>query len=134
MHRLPWLDEVENLTLRLPGMAATVLLLLGLMLILAGIRLMRPHKPLFTLNGKQTVLLLLGIVVMGVVILLALPLTEEWGGLWEIREVLLGRGQDSFGSYRLGCGGRPLHCPGNICCWATARTPSGLPSGNICKR
>ena len=98
----PWLDEVENLTLRLPGMAATVLLLLGLMLILAGIRFMRPHKPLFTLNGKQTVLLLLGIVVMGVVILLALPLTEEWGGLWEIREVLLGRGQDSFGSYRLG--------------------------------
>ncbi len=98
----PWLDEVENLTLRLPGMAATALLLLGLMLILAGIRLMRPHKPLFTLNGKQTVLLLLGIVVIGVVILLALPLTEEWGGLWEIREVLLGRGQDSFGSYRLG--------------------------------
>lgn len=98
----PWLDEVENLTVRLPGTAAAIVLLLGLLLILAGIRLMHPHKPLFTLNGKQTVLLLLGIVAAGVVILLMLPLTESWGGLWEIREVLLGRGQDSFGSYRLG--------------------------------
>lgn len=98
----PWLDEAENLTFRLPGTAVATLLFLGLLLILAGIRLMRPHKPLFTLNGKQTVLLMLGIVTAGVAILLMLPLTESWGGLWEIREVLLGRGQDSFGSYRLG--------------------------------
>lgn len=98
----PWLDEAENLTLCLPGTAAAALLLLGMFLILAGIRLMRPHKPLLTLSGKQTVLLLLAILAAGVVILLVLPLTEAWGGLWEIREVLLGRGQDSFGSYRLG--------------------------------
>lgn len=98
----PWLDEAENLTLHLPGTAAAALLTLGLLLMLAGIRLMRPHKPLLTLSGKQTVLLLLAILAAGVVILLALPLTEAWGGLWEIREVLLGRGQDSFGSYRLG--------------------------------
>lgn len=98
----PWLDEVENLTLCLPGTGGMILLLLGLVLILSGIRLMHPHKPLFTLQGRQVVLLLLGMLAVGVIILLALPLTEEWGGLWEIREVLLGRGQDSFGSYRLG--------------------------------
>ncbi len=98
----PWLDGVEDVAIVSPGMLGFAALAVSLMLIFLGIRLLRPHKPLFTLTGRQVLLLLAGMMILCIVVLLLLPLTEEDGGLWEIRETLLGRGQDSFGSYRLG--------------------------------
>ncbi len=98
----PWLDGVDNVTIVSPGVTGFAALAAALVLMLLGVCLLRPHKPLFTLSGWQVLAIFAVLVLVGMAVLLSLPLTEENGGLWEIREVLMGRGQDSFGSYRLG--------------------------------
>lgn len=97
---LPWLDGVQQLGLAAPSgiMAA----LLGVALACAGAAWFRHRHPGRARMMWQVLLTALLAAALVLALVLLLPLDESFGGLWELREVLLGRGQDSFGSYRLG--------------------------------
>ena len=103
---LPWLDGAERVMLR-PDPGLTELVLAGLAAAgLAAFLLLRrfshPATPEGGMKPRTALLLLAGLAVLALVLLAVLPVPEGAGGLWEIHETLLGRGQDSFGSERLG--------------------------------
>jgi len=100
--RLPWLDGGSIAGLRWSS-AGAVLLLAGVLLALAAWRMGRPTAKAPRSLRPRTVVLLA--VLLGLAMLLALrvaKLPESMGGLYELSEILHGRVQDSFGSYRLG--------------------------------
>lgn len=97
--RLPWLDGSDAVTLAWNG---TVLRLLLLALLLGVSAETWGRTARFALRPRTVVL---AATVAVAVVLLALALVElpqSMGGLYELSEILHGRPQDSFGSYRLG--------------------------------
>ena len=97
---LPWLDGTETLLFPYaPTVKKTAPLILGGLLALLSPGLTRRPGP------KVPVKWLLVLIALGMVAALAVVLTHDFpegSALWEIREALGGRGQDSFGSERLG--------------------------------
>lgn len=95
---MPWLDGGRYLLLD-PG-RATLLLTLLAALLLAGACLLH-RRPGRDLPVKVVALIVAVVLIAGVTIFLLLPLNQAHGGLWEIQQMLLGRAEDSFGSYRV---------------------------------
>ena len=96
--RLPWLDGASGLSLGFTWQALLPLFLAALLLA-AGLRFSRSPRgdlPRWILLACLLVFLLLCLLVF-----LLVPITEEAGSLWEIQQTLKGKGEDSFGSYRL---------------------------------
>ena len=106
----PWLDGVQDVCFT--GFGGGSVLLLGLSVALAALAVMlhRHTGRAWPIAGVAA--FALAALAAGTVLLLLLPLDERFGGLWELREVLLGRGQDSFGSYRLGVWRQTLQMAG----------------------
>ena len=96
----PWLDGTADIAPAPMGMKQGLLLiLLGICVACSALRRLYPGK---ALDRKKGFLLLAAALVLCLAVLLLLPLNESHGGLWEIQQTLLGRPQDSFGSWRLG--------------------------------
>lgn len=96
----PWLDGTADVAFA--GLSPVILALLALSAALGGLAAWFRRRPGGGLPTGRVALLAAVAVLLALALLLTLPLDESWGGLWELREVLLGRSQDSFGSYRLG--------------------------------
>ena len=98
----PWLREAEVLSLRLPAdpLSAAVLIAAVLLAGLAVCLCFVPPLPAVPRRAALAVIALLLAAALPVLILAPVP--ESAGGLWEAHELLLGRGQDSFGSERVG--------------------------------
>ena len=95
---MPWLDGGDVLLLR-PGRATALLLMMaGLCLGAAHLLRKRPGRDV---PVRWVAAITAGVVILGLACFLLLPLTEADGGLWEIQQMLLGRAEDSFGSYRV---------------------------------
>lgn len=90
---LPWLDGAS-------GLRTAGLWMLPAALLTASFALRRPSPR--TLSAEQTCIAAACSVLAMLLVFLLLPLDASHGGLWEIQQSLLGRGQDAFGSYRLG--------------------------------
>ena len=106
MIRLPWLDGVESL-----GFALTrrgLILLLPALAFFAGSLLARRH-PGADIPWKILIPLIAVLAVLALVVFIRLDVPERMGGLWEIHEILCGRPQDSFGSYRIAVWTHTLH-------------------------
>lgn len=96
---LPWLDGAENLAFRVTLPLGAALIVPAAM---AGLAALLKHHPGKALTRRATACCA-GAAILALAACMALiPLPESAGGLWEAQETLLGRGQDSFGSYRLG--------------------------------
>ena len=95
---LPWLDGGRYLLLD-PGRATLALTALAA-LALIGAWLLHRH-PGRSFSGKTVAIAVGAALVVCMVAFLLLPLTSADGGLWEIQQMLLGRAEDSFGSYRV---------------------------------
>ena len=101
---LPWLDGSETVCLTLRrgrwlalfgGLTAALALLAWCAARFSG------HRRL-ALKPRTAWLLLLGLLALALLLVLLLPVGQRYGGLWEMREVLYGRAQDSYGSWRIG--------------------------------
>lgn len=103
MLRLPWLDGGSIVGLRW-SCAGAALLAAGVLLALGVV--WRMHHPAAKTPHSlrpRTVVLLAALLVLTVLLALRIAeLPESMGGLYELSEILHGRVQDSFGSYRLG--------------------------------
>lgn len=96
----PWLDGVADVAFA--GLSPFAIALLAPVLPLGGLAVWFRRHPGRALSAKGTALMAAIAVLLALALLLALPMDASMGGLWEMRELLLGRAQDSFGSYRLG--------------------------------
>ena len=96
---LPWLDGSEDVTLQWSG---TVLRLLCVAVLLATSAETWGRTTRFALRPAALAALLAAAALAGCVYLACTELPESKGGLYELSELLHGRAQDSFGSYRLG--------------------------------
>lgn len=95
MINLPWLDGGETVSFaELGGLRIVALLMI------AAVMMIDRFLPNRDIPGRTVAILTGAAAVMGLAVFLMLPLSS--GGLWEIRETLLGRGEDAYGSYRLG--------------------------------
>ena len=98
----PWLDHTERLQFPYGiSMTTLVLMILGAVLLYLSLtkwRIWEQGGIPFGWSCLITAVLVGGMVTA----LLLMPLSPEANGLYEIRETLLGRGQDAFGSYRMG--------------------------------
>ena len=92
--RLPWLDGSGAL-LKSPGAGWVSLAAAA---VFSGLAL-APFRG--QCAGKTACLVLLGLCIMALILVFVLPLPEHTG-LWEFGEVLHGRADDAFGSWRLG--------------------------------
>ena len=97
---LPWLDGGGAVSLRAPSAALLCCLpLSAACFAAAGLRRLTAGRA--AAPGKIVLIAALCAAVLLLGIALA-PVPESAGGLWEVHEVLNGRTDDSFGSYRLG--------------------------------
>ncbi len=101
---LPWLDgdpTAERAALVLPGglLPWAALLAAGL---LAALSVWLIGCDSGGLHWKAVLALLLVLLVLALALTAFLPINERFGGLWELHEILNGRAQDSFGSWRWG--------------------------------
>lgn len=113
----PWLDGTETVLFpwRLtPAIAIALMAGAGLVFLSLQKKVPLPAKPLTFLQSCAAMGLLLALA-LGVVLLL--PLTPSAQGLYEIQETLKGRGQDAFGSYRLGVWRHALTLTGQHPLW-----------------
>lgn len=96
---LPWLDG---------GKALVAVVTLPVVLLAAAsaalfVLAARPAaRGEWALSGRQVLLGAVCLVLAAVVGVAVLPIPRSMGGLWEMHELLQGRGQDAFGSGRLG--------------------------------
>lgn len=95
----PWLDGVDSLRLVLSGKAAILSVLAAL---LAGLALILRRHPGRAMSWRAIVALAAVFVAAAVAAVALLPIPDTAGGVWELHELLLGRPQDQFGSWRLG--------------------------------
>lgn len=95
----PWLEGTEQVCLGFSA-AGAALLLLSALLIAAAAMLRRHPGRAISLRAIVCVTLLLAVLSVAAVALLPVP--PSAAGLWELHETLLGRGQDSYGSWRWG--------------------------------
>lgn len=102
---LPWLDGGEALALRggwfwlIAGYAVIAVA------VMAAARLWRGEM----MRPRAVLALAAAVVLIALIAVVALPVPEASGGLWELHEVLGGRPQDAFGSWRLGVWRHTLH-------------------------
>lgn len=96
---LPWLDGGKELLL-LPSLTTAALLLVAA-LCLGAAHLLHKH-PGQDIPAKRVAVITCAVLIIGLIFFLLLPLTDADGGLWEIQQMLLGRAEDAFGSYRVG--------------------------------
>lgn len=95
----PWLDGADSLHLVFTGKSA---LFLALAALLACLGVILKHHPGRAMPWK-IILALAAVLVAAVLAAVALlPIPDTTGGVWELHEILLGRPQDQFGSWRLG--------------------------------
>lgn len=97
--RMPWLDGVETLSLTWSGMVLR-LLLVAVFLGVCAETWGRTTR--FALRPRTLVAALALLLVVALLVLAMVELPASMGGLYELSEILHGRPQDSFGSYRLG--------------------------------
>lgn len=103
---LPWLDGSDAVSPRMPGVGPLLCLPLG-----AGCLFLSTLKKLPALKAAAPrrialiALICAAVLIAGIALI---PIPEDAGGLWELHEVLNGRVQESFGSYRLGVWGETL--------------------------
>ena len=103
--RLPWIDGVERITLAVSG-RAVVMWVLG-----AGLVGLSRVRRLLRWKGLRMRTLLIASAVLVVLVLLAVALmpmqsldgAKAANGLYELHELLNGRAEDSYGSWRIGC-------------------------------
>ena len=106
MIRLPWLDGVDALGFAVSGRA--LLLLIPAALLLGG-ALLTSRKPGKDLTWRILLPIVAVLLVAALLAFLWMEIPESMGGLWEIHEILCGRPQESFGSYRIAVWGHTLH-------------------------
>lgn len=97
--RLPWLDGSASVTLAWSGTALRLLLagaVLGVSAETWG------RTAWFALRPRTVAVIGLALLLAALWTLALVELPPEMGGLYELSEILHGRPQDSFGSYRLG--------------------------------
>ncbi len=97
--RLPWLDGSETVTF---AWSENVLRLLLLSLLLGVSAETWGRTSRFALSPRVVGLAALSVLLAALLVLSMAQLPPEMGGLYELSEILQGRPQDSFGSYRLG--------------------------------
>ena len=98
---LPWLDGSASVCLTLHR-GRWLGLFGGLGAALALLAFAAKRHPGKAMKPWAAWLTLALLAVAAVAVVWLLPIPERAGGLWEMREVLHGRGQDSYGSWRLG--------------------------------
>ena len=97
--RMPWLDGTETLTLMWSGMVLR-LLLVAVLLGVSAETWGRTTR--FALRPRTLVVAVAMLLAVALLALALVDLPASMGGLYELSEILHGRPQDSFGSYRLG--------------------------------
>lgn len=95
----PWLDGVDSLRLVFSGKTAILFVLAAL---LAGLALILKRHPGRAMPWKAILSLAAILVAAAVAAVALMPIPDTAGGVWELHEILLGRPQDQFGSWRLG--------------------------------
>lgn len=96
---LPWLDGVDSLRM-VPSAGPAALA--GAGAILLGLAAVVKRHPGRAVPGRITLLLAIICIELVLLALMLCPVPSSSGGLWEIHEILQGRPQDQFGSWRLG--------------------------------
>lgn len=101
---LPWLDSATPRAVQPVAFAMTDAAFAGVIavaVLLVGAAFFRGH-PGRAMPGKAILCLVLVVAVLALTAVAVLPVPQTAGGLYELHEILHGRAQDQFGSWRLG--------------------------------
>lgn len=101
---LPWLDSatpraVQPVVFTMTDKALAGVIAVAVLMVAADIFRRHPGK---AMPGKGILCLVLVAAVLAVTVVAVLPVPQTAGGLYELHEILHGRPQDQFGSWRLG--------------------------------
>lgn len=105
---LPWLDVGDALAL-VPNVRCLIPAVPGVLLILLGVLHRKPGR---ALRCRTAVCIVLAILLAAIVLTAVLPIPSTAGGLYEAHELLNGRPDDAYGSWRIGVWRHTLHLAG----------------------